>query len=99
MAASVYDRCMSLSPLPTRGDIDAVIAFLSRAEREAREVRDFRRSQAAYGIGWAIETGRAPLEAIAYVVADPEAVLAKAAEACDTIGDVPGWLIRQAFPA
>lgn len=80
----------------SRGDIDRVMRLLTEAEREAREARDFRRSQAAYGIGWAIETARVGFDVAAMVAADTEAVLAAAAAECDTIADVPGWLHQAA---
>lgn len=81
---------------PSGSDISEVLRTLGAVEREAREARDFRRSQAAYGLGWAIETGRAPMEAVAAVVTDPHGLIDRAAVECDTIGDVPGWLIRTA---
>lgn len=54
---------------------------------------------AAYGIAWAVETGRLPgavelrLRALSYI--QTAALVIDCAGACPTIGDVPAWLITR----
>jgi hypothetical protein len=76
--------------------MSAFARVISALSAEANHGPDFVRRQAAYGIGWSIETGRSGayvVEAIAAMDRDAiDALIDEARDACPTIGDVPRWL-------